>query len=64
VKNALREDLSNRSTARLSTAILLDLYSRYVDDRVENLRSYAYEDFLLAHVSSSSATIWLYYCTP
>src|ERR1017187_2152935 len=34
--------------AKLSTPILLDLYSRYVDDRLENLRSYAYEDFLLA----------------
>lgn len=33
----------------LSTPILLDLFAKHVDDRLNDLRSYAYEDFLIAH---------------
>jgi hypothetical protein len=35
--------------SRLSTPIILDLYSRFVSDRFDNIRAYAYEDFLIAH---------------
>lgn len=35
--------------AKLSTTILLDLFSRHVSDRFDNIRAYAYEDFLLAN---------------
>jgi len=34
---------------QLQIPILFDFYSRYVDDRYDNIRSYAYEDFLFAH---------------
>lgn len=41
---------ARRSLAgRLSTPILLDLFARNVSDRLDNLRAYAYEDFLIAH---------------
>jgi hypothetical protein len=35
--------------AKLSTPILLDLFARHVSDRLDNIRAYAYEDFLIAH---------------
>ena len=38
-----------RLAAKLSTSIVLDLYSRYIDDRLDNIRAYAYEDFLIAN---------------
>jgi hypothetical protein len=48
---AERLDKSARKllAAKLSTPIILDLYSRHVSDRLDNLRAYAYEDFLIAH---------------
>lgn len=35
--------------SKLSTPVLLDLYSHYVDDQLDDLRSDAYEDFLLSN---------------
>ncbi len=34
---------------KLSTPIVLDLFSRYASDRLDNVRAYAYEDFLIAN---------------
>ena len=38
-----------RLAHKLSTPIILDLFSRYRDDGRDNIRAYAYEDLLLAH---------------
>ena len=38
-----------RLSAKLSTPIVLDLYSRGVDDKLNKPRAYAYEDFLNSH---------------
>jgi len=38
-----------RLAAHLSVPIILDLFSRHIDDRLDNVRAYAYEDFLLAY---------------
>ena len=34
---------------KLSTPIVLDLFSKVVSDRMDNIRAYAYEDFLISH---------------
>lgn len=45
----LSKDLRKQLAAKLSTPILLDLYSRGVDNTLNKPRAYAYEDFLIAH---------------
>jgi hypothetical protein len=38
-----------RLAAELSTPVLLDLFARHVDDRLNDIHAYAYEDFLIAN---------------
>lgn len=45
----LNKQTRKQLAAKLSTPILLDLYSRGVDDKFNKPRAYAYEDFLIAH---------------
>ena len=45
----LDKSTRKRLANKLSTPILFDLFSRYIDDKLDNFRSYAYEDFLNAN---------------
>jgi hypothetical protein len=45
----LSKSVRRKLAHKLSTSILLDLFTRYVDDRQRELREFTYEDFLLAH---------------
>jgi hypothetical protein len=45
----LNKENRRRLASRLSTPIVLDFFSRNVDDRYDGFRSYAYEDFLIAN---------------
>jgi hypothetical protein len=45
----LDKTVRRKHAANLSVPIVLDLYSRYVNDELDNIRSYAYEDFLIAN---------------
>lgn len=45
IDKSLRRELS----ANVSLSILYDLHSRFVDNSKDNLKRYAYEDFLFAH---------------
>jgi hypothetical protein len=54
---AERLDKKTRRTLapKLSTPIVLDLFARHISDRLDNIRAYAYEDFLIAnHVERPS----------
>jgi hypothetical protein len=48
---AERLDKSTRKAlaGKLSTPIVLDLFARYISDKFDNIRAYAYEDFLIAN---------------
>jgi hypothetical protein len=46
---ALHKDTRRLLRSNLSTSILLDLYSRNVNDNLDSERSYAYEDFLISN---------------
>lgn len=47
--NSLTKEVRKQLAGRLAIPIVLDFYSRYVSDNLQNIRAYAYEDFLCAH---------------
>jgi hypothetical protein len=47
--SAIDKDLRRRMSSDISLPILYDLHSKYVDNTKDNIRGYAYEDFLFAN---------------
>jgi hypothetical protein len=45
----LNKNELKKLASKLTTPIILDLFTRFIDDRRGDLRGYTYEDFLLAH---------------